>query len=281
MPASDVEIVGTFAINTYKVTYLVDGDEYETSTLTYGSAIELIAEPTKEGYTFSGWSEAPSTMPASDVEIVGTFTINTYKVTYLVDGEEFATDSITYSNEIVLREQPTKEGYTFSGWSEAPSTMPASDVEITGIFVINIYSVVVSSTEGGVATASASEAEYNSSVTLTATPDDNYEFVNWTLNGEEISTELTISVIVTADVEFVANFKEIESSIKEESINNAIVYSINNAIIIKDYIGIARVVNLAGQIIKEVNVVDYLQIDINSGVYFVVTNDNVTKVLVK
>lgn len=40
----------------------------------YGDAIELIGEPTMEGYVFSGWSEIPETMPANDVTIEGTFT---------------------------------------------------------------------------------------------------------------------------------------------------------------------------------------------------------------
>ncbi len=31
-------------------------------------------EPVKEGYTFSGWSEVPETMPAEDVTVTGSFT---------------------------------------------------------------------------------------------------------------------------------------------------------------------------------------------------------------
>ena len=34
-----------------------------------------------------------------------------------------------------------KEGYTFSGWSEIPATMPAHDVIVTGSFTQTIYSV--------------------------------------------------------------------------------------------------------------------------------------------
>ena len=279
MPENDVTVTGTYTINTYKVTYLVDGEEYATDSITYNNEIALREQPIKEGYTFSGWSESPATMPARDVEIEGTFVINTYKVTYLVDGEEYATDSITYNNEIVLREQPIKEGYTFSGWSESPATMPANDVEITGTFAINIYSVVVTSTEGGVAIASTSEAEYNSSVILIATPNSGYEFVNWTVNGEEVSSESEISVIVIADIEYVANFKEIESTIKESVSDLVKIYTANGTIFISNYEGIVRVVTLSGKIIAEQYVNDYAQIEINKGIYLILTDTKTYKIV--
>ena len=66
MPANDVEVNGTFSINSYKLTYKVDGEVYKESALEYGTAITPEAEPTKEGYTFSGWSQIPATMPARD-----------------------------------------------------------------------------------------------------------------------------------------------------------------------------------------------------------------------
>ena len=37
--------------------------------------VKALEEPTKEGYTFSGWSEIPATMPAKDVTITGSFTL--------------------------------------------------------------------------------------------------------------------------------------------------------------------------------------------------------------
>ena len=134
MPAEDVIIEGSFAVNTYNVIYKVDGEEYKVIPLAYGSEIILIDAPVKEGHTFSGWSEAPATMPAEDIVIEGTFAVNYYTVTYIVNGEVYATDSIAYGSEIVLLDEPTKEGHAFSGWSEAPATMPAEDVVIEGSF---------------------------------------------------------------------------------------------------------------------------------------------------
>ena len=77
MPAKDVTITGSFSVNKYKLTYMVDGEVYKTYDVEYGTTITPEPTPTKEGYTFSGWSDIPTTMPAHDVTVSGTFTQET------------------------------------------------------------------------------------------------------------------------------------------------------------------------------------------------------------
>ena len=136
MPAEDVMVTGTFTANTYTITYMVDEEIFAIDTIAYGDTIVPIAEPTKEGYTFSGWSEIPETMPAENIVIDGYFSVNYYAINYIVDNEPFATDSVAYGDTIILRDKPQKEDYKFSGWSEAPETMPAHDIEVYGNFFI-------------------------------------------------------------------------------------------------------------------------------------------------
>ena len=138
MPAHDVTVQGSFTINSYTLTYLVDGEEYKTEALVYGTEITPEAEPTKEGYTFSGWSEIPQTMPAHDVTVTGSFTINSYTLSYIVDGEVYKTFEVEYGSTITPEAEPMRAGYTFSGWSEIPETMPANDVEVTGSFILKM-----------------------------------------------------------------------------------------------------------------------------------------------
>ena len=61
----------------YTLTYMVDGVVYKTYELSEGYAITPEAAPTKDGYTFSGWSEIPETMPSHDITINGYFELNT------------------------------------------------------------------------------------------------------------------------------------------------------------------------------------------------------------
>ena len=141
MPDHDVTITGLFSVNSYTLTYMVDGEVYKTSTVVYGTPLTPEADPAKEGYTFSGWSEIPTTMPAKDVVVTGTFTINSYTLTYQVDGTEYKKLTVEYGATITPEVEPTKEGYTFSGWSEIPTTMPAKDVTVTGSFTVNSYTL--------------------------------------------------------------------------------------------------------------------------------------------
>lgn len=141
MPANDVVVNGSFSVNSYILTYMVDGEIYKTNEINFGSTFIPEESPTKMGYTFSGWSEIPATMPASNVTIYGLFTINKYKLKYIVDGTDYKTVKIEYNSTITAEAAPIKEGYTFSGWGEIPERMPANDLTITGTFTINKYQI--------------------------------------------------------------------------------------------------------------------------------------------
>ena len=142
MPANDVEVNGTFTINQYKVTFIVDGEIIKQETLDFGSAIIAPEDPTKVGHMFIGWNPVvDAVVPSHDVIYTAQFTINKYKLIYKVDGEKYKEYEVEYSATIIPEAYPKKEGHTFSGWSEIPSTMPANDVEVTGTFTINQYKV--------------------------------------------------------------------------------------------------------------------------------------------
>ncbi len=177
MPGYDIQTKGTFSINKYKLTYKVDGEEYKTYEVEYGSNITPETEPTKELYTFSGWSEIPETMPAHDVEINGTFSLNKYKLTYYVDGTEYKSYNIKYGSTLIPIDEPSKEGYTFSGWSEIPETMPANDVIVTGTFSVNKYKLTyfVDNEE-----YKSYDVEFGSTITPETEPSkEGYTFSGW------------------------------------------------------------------------------------------------------
>lgn len=176
MPAYDVTVYGTFSKGAYTLTYIVDGVIYKTVSYEYGEIITPETEPTKEGYTFNGWSETPSTMPAKDVTVTGTFTVNTYKLIYYVDSEEYKSYEIEYGETITPEAEPTKEGYTFSGWSEIPATMPANDVTVTGTFTVNSYKLTYMIDDD---VYKEVMYEYGATITPEPQPDGNYVSFEW------------------------------------------------------------------------------------------------------
>ena len=143
MPDHDVVVTGSFSINSYTLTYMLDGEVYQTFTLEYGARPGYVPGPTREGYTFQGWEGEPATMPAHDVVVTGSFTINSYTLTYMVDGEVYQQLTLDYGEEIIPIDDPVREGYIFGGWGEVPATMPAHDVVVNGSFTINAIRDIV------------------------------------------------------------------------------------------------------------------------------------------
>ena len=78
-----------------------------------------------------------------------------------------------------------------------------------GEFTGNVFTVSATSADATMGTAEASSTEVNEgrTVTLTATPEYGYGFVNWTVAGVEVSTENPYKPTITANTDFVANFE--------------------------------------------------------------------------
>lgn len=122
----------------FNLTYMIGDYVYQTFQLKHKAEIPRVTSPTREGYTFLGWNEIPETMPSHDVIVSGTFMINKYKLNYLVDNQIYKSYDVEYGTAIIPEPFPEKEGYTFSGWSDIPETMPSHNVTIRGAFTKNI-----------------------------------------------------------------------------------------------------------------------------------------------
>ncbi|MBR4119021.1 MAG: Ig-like domain-containing protein [Bacteroidales bacterium] len=89
------------------------------------------------------------------------------------------------------------------------------------------YLVLASSGNESMGTVSATEGKVSkgSSVTLTATPAEGYEFKNWTVDGVVVSTQNPYNAVITDDTEFVATFqREKEQIVVQEVTTNFIAY---------------------------------------------------------
>ena len=204
MPAKDVIITGSFTKGQYKLVYMVDGQTYKTISFDYGDAISVEDAPEKEGYTFSGWSEVPATMPANDVTVTGTFAINKYTLAYQVDGETYKSYDIEYGSNIIAEVEPYQTGYTFSGWSEIPATMPARDVTITGSFAVNNFTLTYQ-VDGEI--YKSYDIEYGSNITAEAEPTkEGYTFSGW---SEVPATMPAHDVTITGNFTFIDAIEDV------------------------------------------------------------------------
>ena len=115
-----------------------------------------------------------------------------------------------------LTATPSSDDYVFVNWTEdgeVVSTNAQYSFTVTGNrnlvanflqFRVNII-VSANPEEGGTVTGAGSYL-LGQTCTLTASPNENYVFMNWMENGEEISTDLSYSFTVTGNRTMVARF---------------------------------------------------------------------------
>ncbi|MDD6189713.1 MAG: InlB B-repeat-containing protein [Clostridiales bacterium] len=210
MPAENMTIKATWTINQYTITFDTDGGSaVDAITQDYNTTVNAPADPTKTGYTFAGWDkEIPATMPAENVTIKATWTINQYTITFDTDGGT-AVDSITqnYGTDVTAPANPTKTGYTFAGWDkDIPETMPAENVTIKAQWTVNTYAVTLNVNSGTIQEGDVTSYTYGVGATLpTKVTKSGYYFVGWYDNEDCIGKAVTeITTTDTGDKTFYA-----------------------------------------------------------------------------
>ena len=185
-------------INQYTITFdTAGGSEIAPITQDYGTAITAPADPTREGYTFTGWDTAiPATMPAHNMTITAQWTVNQYTITFDTDGgSEVAPITQDYGSAITAPAAPTREGYTFTGWDKTiPATMPAGDMTITAQWTVNQYTITYD-LDGG--TAEGNPDTYTvetDAFTLKNPTRPGYTFTGWSGIGLTGEDNLTVTI---------------------------------------------------------------------------------------
>ena len=169
-------------INQYTVTVKPENGEADiTITQDYGTPITAPADPTREGYTFTGWDrDIPATMPAENVTVTAKWVVNQYTITFdTAGGSAVASITQDYGTAITAPANPTREGYTFFGWDKAiPATMPAENMIITAKWKVNQYTITFDS-NGGSEIAPITQ-DYGTAITAPADPTrEGYTFIGW------------------------------------------------------------------------------------------------------
>ncbi|MBQ9743365.1 MAG: InlB B-repeat-containing protein, partial [Ruminococcus sp.] len=131
----------TDPVKTYTVTFKDwDGTTLSTQTVTEGEAATAPTSPTRESdaqytYTFQKWDTDFSNITAdTTVTAVYSQTINKYTVTFKdYDGTTLSTQSVEYGSAATAPQDPTREGYDFSGWDKDFSSI-TSDITVTATY---------------------------------------------------------------------------------------------------------------------------------------------------
>ena len=216
MPTKDVKISVRYTVGSYTITYNDYNNQLiESHTINFRSKVPTIAEPKRDGYHFVGWDvEIPEYMPAKNIVAVAEYEINKHLLTFKdYDKSDIKKDSVEFKSTIERPEDPVREGYTFTGWSDKDSivTMPDKSVTITAKYSVNTY-VMSFRTDAGEKISSKSYA-FGAKVTEPSIPErEGYTIIGW---DKEVPTTMpahddTVIALYQINKYYVA-FKDVDT----------------------------------------------------------------------
>ena len=130
----DITLYAGFRANTYTIVFNANtgSGSMDGQSMTYDTAANLTANAfTKDKYTFKGWAtsaggsveyadgQSVKNLTAADgatISLYAVWELNSYTVTFKVDGQTTSTINVNIDASATLPEAPSKEGYNFVGW---------------------------------------------------------------------------------------------------------------------------------------------------------------------
>ncbi len=208
-----MKLYAQWKANEYEISYDLNGGSvtianpksYDITTATF-----KLNNPTKEGYTFTGWTGTDLTGTSTDVRIplgsagnreyTAIWKTIEYSISYTLNNGSVSGNPASYTieSDAITLNNPTKNGYTFTGWTGTDLSGKTQTVTVakgstgdrsyTANFTPITYTISYE-LNGGTNNAEnpTSYTIESATVTLKAPTRDGYNFGGWTFNGEAIS----------------------------------------------------------------------------------------------
>ncbi len=117
MPAHDIAVHATMTAILYSLSFMVDGEEIDRRDLAEGTRIPAdVQVPTKPGYAFCGWEDAPRHMPGHDLTLHAIYAAVQSRYVFILDGVVYAELQPKEGEELVMPTPPPQNGQPFGGW---------------------------------------------------------------------------------------------------------------------------------------------------------------------
>ena len=182
---------------TYTVTFKDwNGTTLKTQTVNAGTSATPPSNPSRTGYTFTGWSGTYTNVTNSKT-VTAQYTQKTYTVNYYDwDNTLLHTEQVLYMDDANPPANPTRLGYVFLHWSYYQDLdSVAADIDTTAIYSANNYTL---SYDGNGGTSPSSKTvTYGSTYGTLGTPiRTNYTFNGW-FTASSGGTKVTSATTVT------------------------------------------------------------------------------------
>ena len=227
-------LVANFTLQPQQYTVNVSANPTNGGTVTGGGTYNHGASCTVRatanvGYTFTNWTEGGNVVSSNasytftvtgNCTLVANFTQQSYTISVSANPSNGGTvtggGAYHYGDNCTVR-ATANNGYTFLRWTEngnQVSTNANYTFTVTGNrtlvaqFQAQSYTITATAdpTTGGTVSGGGT-FNYGQSCTLVATPAEGYDFINWTKNGTQVSTNATYTFTVTESAAYVAHFQ--------------------------------------------------------------------------
>ena len=293
-------LVANFTAQSYTITATADpttgGTVNGGGTFNFGQSCTLTAT-TAANYNFVNWTKngqqvstnATYTFTVTEsAAYVAHFELQSFNITVSANPTEGGTvtgdGTYTYGQTCTVS-ATTNEGYDFINWTENGNVV-STDADYS--FVVNTGRDLVANFESqpidikiNVDPADAAQItgegtyHYGDQVTLEVIPNENYQFVNWTEEGEVVCEETTYTFIATTSRTLTANLINTEGLGEQGNIIVVYPNPVSDKLIVEaaEAIGTVEVYSLVGALVYSQkdcsNKVEINTADLPSGIYFV------------
>ena len=220
-------VVAEFEKNSYTVTLEASEGGQATidkTTCLYEDQV-TVAATADTGYTFVNWvqdGQVVSSDPAytftvtADSTVKPVFSINSYTISLSYDGKGSVEGEgpYNYASTATVTASPDT-GYDFVNWTDENgnevSTSATYSFTVYGAsslkanFALKSYNIDVEADDHGSVTGKGIYY-YGESITVKAKPETGYHFVNWTIDGNVVSTNANYTFTVSGPADLKANF---------------------------------------------------------------------------
>ncbi|KKP79636.1 MAG: S-layer domain protein, partial [Candidatus Moranbacteria bacterium GW2011_GWF2_35_39] len=218
----DVSVTASFAIDTHTVIFQdYDTTELKVEEVNHGGSATPPADPERTGYTFTGWDTSYTNI-TTDTTITAEYTINNYTVTFDENGGDIPADPTTknadYNTTIdALPTAPNRTNYAFSEWNTqadgngtefTDATLVTANITVYAQWTINSHTLTYTAGANGAIVGTTPQTINHGAdgTAVTADPDDNYHFVEWSdLSTDNSRTDTNVTGDISVTANFVAN----------------------------------------------------------------------------
>lgn len=209
----------------------MSGNGTTNKGVAYAAAYGTLPQPSIPGWTFNGWYTAASGgskisatttyTAAGNQTLYAHWTMNTYSISYNTNGGSLSDQKTSYNvnTDSFTLPTPTKNGYTFTGWTGSNGTTAQKSVTIakgstgnksfTANWTPTNYSISYSLNGGSISGQKTSYNIETANFTLPTPSKSGYTFTGWTGTGlSGLTKTVTVSKGSAGNRNYTAHFEK-------------------------------------------------------------------------